>query len=346
MSTATPAPDDLGVVDPIRLPPIIAGATGRFARLPLVARVFGVLAIAEVVEILVRRFDWSAISADPSPSFGFVVGAAPSVLMVLLPVAVWTRRPDAARSIPLIARGAIAVAVGVLVGSVAALLRDAIFGGLDLQGASAASVAVAAAIATLSSLAGAIGLVWIGRGLFAMEQGTPGPIARRVGLLAATIIGVAVVAEFVVSLLQLPGQPPIFAEQGVDPAWQLIQLASLVAGLATLAWAYLAWVLVRTVDRPYGPRIARRSGVLAAGLVTLRALLTILSIVGLAWVTSQPSNTQADFDTMLSWQYAFNSAFTAGILLSAAASALFLGAFALGIHDESPTPAAQLPASA
>jgi hypothetical protein len=112
----------------------------------------------------------------------------------------------------------------------------------------------------------------------------------------------------------------------------LIQISYLISSLAMLAWAYVAWVLVRGIDLGPGPRVASRVAAIAAGLLALRATLDILSIAASAWVSSLPSD--AYFDTIPPWQSIFMTAAIGGAWVSVAASAFFVGAFALGIHDD------------
>ena len=337
---------ELGVVDPMRLPPIVSRLTDSFRRLPTVAKVFAVFAVVDAVDLVPGRI--GSISPDAGLVWvpGFILGAAASVATLALPVVIWRRTPDVRRSRPLLASGAIAVATAGALALVNRHLNQAFVGDFGLGDAVTgqfAGFAVVAVVPIARALLEAVGFLWTAEGLRRLAPSRPSPTIRRLALIAAAItIGTALYA-LVWQLLQVPDQ---LANEGLGFGAPIVLLGLMqpFSVAPTLAFGYVVWVLIRRIGGP-GRRLAVRIGAIAAGLATVQAVLELTAVAGTLWLSSFV-NASTDFDPALGWQGPLATIATGGLWLSGIVTVLFVTAFALGIHDDSPIPAAQLPASA
>jgi hypothetical protein len=183
------------------------------------------------------------------------------------------------------------------------------------------------------ALVEAAGFLWIAEGLRRLAPSNPSPTIRRAALIAAAITVGTALAALIWQLLLVPDQLANDSQVFGEPAI-LIALAQPISIVATLAFGYVVWVLLRGIGGS-GPRRAVRVGGIAAALAAVDAVLELASIGGSYWLRSF-ANTSTDFDAALGWQGALLAVFTAGAWSSAIATVLFVTAFALGIQDPRP----------
>jgi hypothetical protein len=346
---APQTPNDLGVVDPIRLPPML-GRGGRWLiGLPLVARIFLVLAVIDFIDLDAR---WLAnLGPDASPVWiiSFFLNVAFPVLEVLLPVAVWTRRPDSGREVPFIGWGSVAVAMSGILSSA----RDHANGLVgDPFGAQAASndaaifLAVALQIATAVVLGG--GLVAIGLGLERIRVAAPNRTLRRLTIVAATIIATSALVMFVSNFAEVStyehADPSIYGDGSISRYLAMIQAASLWTVVPTLGGAYLAWTLVRAVADAPGNRRAIGAGAVVAGAGALTGAVALISFIIFAWITSFAP--QTDFDQEIAIQDAAIWLPVGGRFAEVVGAAAMVAAFSFGLHDRVPDRAVSEPEAA
>ncbi|HEV2005494.1 MAG TPA: hypothetical protein VGQ85_02670, partial [Candidatus Limnocylindrales bacterium] len=303
-------------------------------------------AVIDAVDLVPGRI--GSISPDAGLVWvpGFILGAAASVATLAFPVVIWGRTPDIRRSRPLLASGAIAVATAGALALVNRHLNQALiadFGLGDAVTGQFAGFAVAAVVQIARALVEAVGFLWIAEGLRRLAPSSPSPTIRRLALIAAAITIGTALAALVWQLLQLPDQPAN-QSQAFGEATVLLTLSQPFSVAPTLAFAYVVWVLIRRIGGP-GRRLAIRIGAIAAGMATVQAVLEITAVAGSLWLTSFV-NASTDFDAALGWQAPLVTIAAGGLWLSGITIVLFVTAFALGIHDDPPIPAAQLPAGA
>ena len=332
---------DLGVVDPMRLPPVLSWAMAAFRRLPSVAKVFAVLAVVDLIDLVPGRI--GSISPDAGLTWvpGSIVAAAASAATLTLPVVLWGRTPDIRRSRPLLASGAIAVGTA---GALALLSRHVIQALIGDSGIGAPATGQISAFAVVAvaqiarALVEAAGFLWIAEGLRRVAPSNPSPTIRRLALIAAAITIGAALTTMVWQFLQLPGQLANDSQAFGEPAI-LVALTQPISIAPTLAFGYVVWVLIREIGGP-GRRVAVRIGAIAAALAAVEAVLNLASFGGSLWITSlaRPST---DFYAALAWE---TTIATGGFWFSAIATVLFVAAFALGIHDPRQADSGTLPA--
>jgi hypothetical protein len=337
---------DLSVVDPMRLPPVVARVMAAFRQLPTVAKVFAVLALVDAIDLVLGRIGSILPDIDLISVLGFVLAAAASVATLALPVVVWWRTPDVRRSQPLLASGVIAVATA---GALALLIRHLtqfLIGNFVLEDpviGRFSGFAVVALVQIGTALLEAAGFLWIAEGLRRIAPSNPSPTIRRLALLAAAITIGAALTAIAWQLVQLPDQLANDSQVFGEPAI-LVALAQPLSIAPTLGFGYVVWVLLHGIGGS-GRRLAVRTGAIAAALAAAEAVLTLASYGGSLWITSL-ANASTRFDAALGWQGPLVAVATVGAWLSAIVTVLFVTAFALGIHDDSPAPAAHVPASA
>jgi hypothetical protein len=335
---------DLGVVDPMRLPPVLPRVMESFRRLPTVAKVFAILAVVDAIDLVPGRI--GSISPDTDLVWvpGFILGATASVATLALPVVVWRRTLDVRRSRPLLASGAIAVATAGALALVSRHLSQALIGDFGLGDPATGQIGAFAAVAAVQiarALVEAAGFLWIAEGLRRLAPSNPSPTVRRGAIIAAAITFGTALAALVWQLLQVPDQLAIESQSFGQPVL-LVALTQPISIAPTLAFSYMVWVLLRGIGGP-GRRLAIRIGAIVAVLATVQAVLNLASLGGSLWITSLAS-TSTDFEAALGWQGPLAAVFTAGSWLSAIGTVLFVTAFALGIHDPRATDSGTLPA--
>ena len=269
MSDSRPAAstNDLGVVDPIRIPGT-ARARRLWGDLPLLSRIFVVLAAVDVVIRTLGLFGTSLFLELAAP-LTWITAFLPHGALILLPAVIVARRPNALVELPLIVRGAIVVAlvellkvpVGTLVSGVA----------VD-QFVAPVLVAMAGAIAT------AVGWIWMARGVRAFTPSwPPGPIAGLAGFVAGGLAIVAFVGAIGSILL---GNPDLG-----DFGWNvLLRLNNAVVALSGLGLAYLAWVIVRGTVDPDRPALATRLATISVAGLAIGSILLWFGGQGPVWI--------------------------------------------------------------
>lgn len=334
---------ELGVVDPMRLPPVFSRVTESFRRLQTVAKVFAVLAVVDAIDLVIGRI--GSISPDIGLVWlpGFILAAGASVATVALPVVVWWRTPDVRRSQPLLASGVIAIGTAGLLALAGRHVIQALIGDSGIVFPAPGQIsafAVEAVVPIARALVEAAGLLWIAEGLRRLAPSNPSPTIRRLALIAAAITIGAALTAMAWQLVQLPDQLANDSQVFGDPAI-LVALAQPISSAPTLAFGYVVWVLLRGIGGS-GRRLGVRIGAIAAGLATVDALLLLASIGGSYWLRSFV-NASTDFDAALTWQGPLAAVATAGYWLSAIATILLVTAFALGIQDSHPADSETLP---
>jgi hypothetical protein len=307
MTEPTAGPiDDLGVVDPLRIPPVLGRAVRR---LPVFGWLFVALAIVHVALEVPGRDVSSPLT---------VVGLIGRALVVLLPAVVLWRRPDAFAVTPGIVIGAILVAAGelgpVLVRSLDAWLPASAEPELpplvDLPRLVIGVVLIAARAVGWLSIA-----VWV-------AELRPDP-ARTAAVVGARVVAAAAVLATVVSLVALYLDVTPADAVGFDAG--SLALAVLFA-VATIVWAYVAWVLVRQAG--LRPRAATN---LAAAAVVLLVLAELVeAATSLLLVATRSAELQdLSIASFQATSYGFLAAMVA-----------LVAAFALGVGDPPSEPTA------
>ncbi len=271
--------NELGVVDPIRLPRFVrpglsvGGAT--WARLPVLGRAFVVLAIVDVAARAMGLFGMS-LSIDLAFPISLVTAFVPGTLLILLPAFLLLRRPDAARATPLVLRGAIVLA---LVALLTDPLSNLVFGLPDGNGFVAGY-----GIGIGRTILSAVGWLAIAVGLGAVTTGKPGPaIAGLSNLVFATLLAAALISLALTLVLA----PPDLG----DPTWNAVALtaqALFVVELGVLA--YLARVIVRGTEDRRRPAVARAlassATVIGAAVTAVGALVAAMAFVQVVFALS------------------------------------------------------------
>jgi hypothetical protein len=299
--------DDLGVVEPLRLPVGVERVRRAFLELPWIARVFLALTVADVVARTLGLIAPPVALGDPS---AILVSYLPRDALILLPAIVLIRRPTAGWEMPTMVRGAVAVALVTLVAHpTVAFLADNVFD--DAPTSALGPASIEAALVAASWLA----LAW---GLRSLNPAEPTPFAAGLANLTAAAIILAAVIQFATALAIEAGS--------VVPDFQITIWIAIIGGLGLIAVAYLTREIIRGLDDPGRPVAATRLAAGAAVLSALTALLTAAAgVVGL--VAQRLLFDQTVYVTIS--------------VTSEMALTLVVAAFALGLADPTrPTPAA------
>ena len=297
------APTDLGVVDPIRIPGL-GPARGIWLRLPALAKLFVALAILDYPLRLLHVGGLSSFIDLEVPIT--ILWGATHTAIVLLPAVLLLRQPNAPTAVPLIVRGAIAVALVELLSDYAALVSPDFAANLDLW---TVLRLVMAAARTAGYLAIGIGLVRLSRA----EQAPPTPTIAGLANLVAASIAAPVVVGLVTQVLRPSGSP----FPGID-------IANIAFGASVIALAFLARAIVRGTEDVLRPRIARTLATAGAVLIAVDSVvMTALGLVVLYNQVVDPSFTLPNGQYGLGW-------FGTGLGLL-----LLVVAFGLGLADAS-----------
>lgn len=256
----------LGVVDPIRIPGArLVGAI--WARLPVLGRVFVVLALIDVIARAFGLFG-ERLAIDAAIPFTFVSAFLPRELLILLPAILLARRADAAQATPLVFRGAVLVAL-------VELLRGPVTG-LPL-GADRGDVMLSwTLLASLATILAAAGWVTISFGLADLNPRPARPSIDGFSNLAAG----ALVAGAAAWLLEIVIGTQL--DLG-DPRWNTMMLVvSAVAPVQLVAWAFVARVAVRGMVDTRRPAIATTLGATAMALAAIAAALIVVEVILMA----------------------------------------------------------------
>lgn len=178
----------LGVVDPMRVPG--SGAVARsWRRLPTLGRVFVALAITDAVARILQ-FVEPSVDLDLSAPLGVIAGFLPRTLWILLPAIIVARRPDAARTVPWILRGALVLGLTTLV---AAPLHDLVIGYTFAMEPEVPSIAIS--FATNLLIIGA--WLMLAKGFLELRSRPAAPVAA----VLANLIAVGFVASVAIELV-------------------------------------------------------------------------------------------------------------------------------------------------
>jgi len=327
---------DLGVVDPIRIPPSVLALVARIRQLPPYAIVFlGAFVVRATADLTTAL---SSSGLDPSSTiFGLVLGSIPGWLTLLIPVAVAWSTATQGDAADRVVRGAIAVGLS----EIAAMAADVIGGRPDTL------FLVPTLVRMVSAFTFAGGLIWIAHGLEALRMTEPPSRIRSAAVVGVAVGLAAAVLELVARVVQLVdlARSPFLDE--ADQAILLTNTTGLVHVLVLLAWAYLAWVLVRSdLDTGRAPA-ATRSGAVAGWLTVGRLGASLGSLALLPVVSESPDGLGG---TSTAMSVFFVISFTVATCTFASLIALVSG-FARGLAiesgmddaDEDP-PAAEAPA--
>jgi hypothetical protein len=217
---------DLGVVDPIRVP---TWARDRLGRVPVVARLFVALAIADLIARALGILEPRLVLNDP---LALAATVASRAALILLPAVILVRRPTAPRDTPLVSAGAVFLALYTLLGrSTFAALDDVL--PLDEMHA---HVLLAGLLATLGGVAYAV----LGGGLAQLNPRKPSPVAGGLANLAAGAIVVAASLNLIAVIA--------FYANTEQPDLLMFLLSPLLATLGQVGLAYLVRAVIRGLD--------------------------------------------------------------------------------------------------
>ena len=278
------------------------------AVIDVIGRIFGVLFPPIVVVDL----------ADP---ILILANLFPRELVILLPVLVLSRRPDAAQATPLVLRGAVLLALVEFLGP---LLLTNGFASLGPD-----NIAAWTLLSLIAALAKAWAWVTVGRGLTRLSTRSPSPnVAGFANLVAGALGGVALLHL----LLTVAGPQTELWDPGSDA---LYLLARTFFMLEAMALAYLARIVVRGFGDTRRPAQATRLAATAFGVLGVVALLDVTlglatlfrTTFGLGFI---PAFGGVDSGPVLGYVSFLGGWFFAGLMMSA-----FLASFALGLADTS-----------
>ena len=259
--------NDLGVVDPIRIPGA-ARARRLWANVPWLSRVFVILAAVDVVIRALGLFGTNLFLELTAP-VTWLTAFLPHGALILLPAVIAYRRPNALVELPLVTRGAIVV-------SLVELLRSPV-------GSLASGIAVDQAlppvlVAMASAIATAIGWIAIARGMSSVTQ--PKPPERIAGLANLVAGGLAIGAIVSAGGAMLLGEPDLG-----DPGWTtLLRLNNVVVALSGFGLAYLGWVVIRGMEAPGRPAPATNLATISLAALAIGANVLLFAGEGPIWL--------------------------------------------------------------
>jgi hypothetical protein len=252
--------EGLGVVDPLRIPGA-AAARRAFLGLPPIARAFVALAGVDVVVRALGLFGTGLFLFLDNPLTWFSA-FFPHDALILLPALVIARRPDAIEATPLVMRGAIAVAL-------VELLNTPLRGMVSGNPLDPIVTPTIVSIVAILFLAG--GWYWLALGLRALNPVRPADSSAGLANLASGALVITALISFVTTLF---GPAPDVG----NPSWTaLFQLNSAMLVVQSLAFAYLARVVILGTGDPARPTAATN---LATGSLVLVAIGAILLVIG------------------------------------------------------------------
>ena len=332
MTNRQPDVDELGVVDPLRMPTTIRDLGARFASWPLVTRVFVSLAVIDVV-VFGLVLNERTIESPLGLMSWFARTIGPAVLL-LMPAVIAMNSSGADGRARRVLVGASAVGISSLGLHIAQVIDGATRSDFAL---SPVDVGLAAVRLTLFAVAGA--------GWFLMARGLAGlarpPINGRRRVAAIVITAIAVVSMLTSAAMS--------ASSAFDSARDLFDTDAMVglstdrfllegavgmgARLSALTLPYLIWILLTRVESVGPRRLATRIAAIAAvALALVRS--TPLLVYG-AYLALGP-NASGDLQNVSFWVLV--AASYAGLLVDL----LLVAAFALGLAR--PLAAEQAPA--
>lgn len=283
------------------------------ARIPRLAWPFILLAAAQLAWAI-NQAEFTAVP-ELSSVLWYAMGWIPSMVAVLLPVALLIRHPDVgsrARTL-LVGTALIAIAEGLsaLAGPLGPIFEQLTPGSEEVPFLGPMAIGYWA----LASLVGTFGVANLALGLAQARRYEDRPGARVIAV-GFSVVAVLIAASRIVEVTQLsfdqiPTTPTLVAYIGTTAALGI---------LAVAAWSYLAATVVRGVRAGEEPGSGWTAGALGAGLVVAAFLL--IAALSLIAVLSRPTpDSQPLFEAVAR---ATSGVFSLGYLF-------LLGAFADGL---------------
>lgn len=263
------ATSDLGVVDPIRVPSPLVGLWAMLVRawnrLPNLGRLFVALTAGD---ILARALGLAGMSLGIELSYPITLVSAflPHDLLILLPAVLIARRHDAPTATPLVFRSAVLLSLVTLLTSPLSNAAAA--------GAGEAGFVMATSLAILATVLRAVGWLGLGNGLRDLAVEAPRPTIA--GLANVVFVLLAASAIVALTLLLVLGPPDLG-----DPLWTTLSLlSSALVTLESVAFAYLARVVVRGTVDPRRPPLATYLASASMGVAAVA--IGIVGVLGVA----------------------------------------------------------------
>ncbi|HET7471735.1 MAG TPA: hypothetical protein VFJ71_01295 [Candidatus Limnocylindrales bacterium] len=297
--------NDLGVVNPLRVPRPVRAIVQRLLELPTVGRVFVILAIADLTLAFVAH--------------GIEISALTSALTLLLPVAIVWRSSDVNTADRRVLLGGVLIASAELATVLFRALDPYLLSTATIEDDIAAMDVPLAVRGLLVMIATTIGWALVARGLGELRPRMNGQprILGRILAAVAIAIGVGLAAVDLLAIASnLSG-----ATLSLRPTQVVLELAYVAT------WAVTAWVVWVTVSRAGStPVLATSAAAVAAGLWAVGAIPAIaVSFAVLVMRGDGPIDAQ-------------NAAIWIYVLAAVGTAALFVVAFGAGLADSHGVP--------
>ncbi len=266
-----------------------------------------------------QLFDPSVNGADAGAAISYVLSWTASVTAPVLGLVLFWRHPDARRTMPLLVFGLLLLAFGELLDVFSEPIGRFLSGITPPSDTDPLSQAPALfAFRLFTSLLAVFGLLYLGAGLSSARSRERRSAERPLAIWLGALAIVSTVLSFLV-LTGLPDQAtPILIVQLI--------LGTVLSGLVTLGWAYVATV---TVGGWMAAETPQRAWVLAAlGALALLGLRLIFPVLGLVPLQADQQPVVFVITPLVSY---------AGWLLLAAAFVLGLPTPSSAVEDGAPT---------
>lgn len=252
-------------------------------RLPRLAWLYIALTVADiVVELVLRvaRFE-SPGRSDLREAFGVVTQALP----ILVPgaIVVRTGRDRLTLRDPLFA-GAVAIAVNVLLGTGATVVRAQFYVPVAAEPGDLAQVALVSTLRLLATILEFAGPILLARAVLRHRRGPVPRWAIWAGVVAFVFAGVQVVYSLSSAYVSVAVFPSAVDDFG--PEWIVGWVLGIAGSFTVLTWAYLAWAIFSVADEA-PPRLAWVAGVgsmvarqVGAGLFLVMTTASFGNILG------------------------------------------------------------------
>ena len=216
-----------------------------------------------------QLFDPLVNGADPGAAISYVLSWTASITAPVLGLALFVRHPDARRAMPLLVFGLLLLALGELLAVFSEPIGRFLAGIAPPSDTDPLSQPPALfAFRIFTSLLAVFGLLYLGAGLSSARSHERRPAERPLAIWLGALAIVSTVLSFVV-LTSLPAEAtPMLVVQ--------VLLGTMLSGLVTLGWAYVATV---TVGGWIAGEAPKRAWALAAiGAFALLALRMIFPV--------------------------------------------------------------------
>lgn len=298
------------------------GIPSWMPRLPRLAWLFIALTVADVVVQLVLRvgmFDGPG-RPDLREAFGVVTQALP----ILVPGAIVVRagRDRLTPRDPLFA-GAIAIAVSILLGTAAMIVREQFYVPVAAEPDDLAQVVVAAILSVLGTILGFAGPILLARAVLSSRRGPAPRWATWASVAVFVLAGVQVVYSLASAYVSLAVFPSSFDDfgPGLIVGWVL----GVAGSFTVFTWAYLGWAIFSVAADQTPPTFAWAAGV---GSTVARQVAAGLFLV----VTTMSDDNVLGLRTTSEAIFPLTSAFfTVASVLHGVSSILFTVAFSTGL---------------